>query len=111
VRIPIHRSVGVKRVLTSWNSVLVEQLIFAQLVKKVSTFYETRRFIIVFTRARHWSRSWARWIHSTTSRCNTCLAPVISLDLITLRILNAHHDGMTHCKCGWTKRPPSWPWR
>jgi hypothetical protein len=27
---------------------------------------ETRRFTAPFTRARHWSIPWARWIHSTT---------------------------------------------
>jgi hypothetical protein len=29
--------------------------------------YGTRRFITVFTRAHHWSLSWARWIHCTSS--------------------------------------------
>jgi hypothetical protein len=29
--------------------------------------YETRRFINVFTRTRHWSLSWVRWIQSTNS--------------------------------------------
>jgi glucan phosphoethanolaminetransferase (alkaline phosphatase superfamily) len=28
-------------------------------------FYGTRKFINVFTAARHWSVSWARWIQST----------------------------------------------
>jgi hypothetical protein len=35
------------------------------LVKKFPAFYGTRRFITVFTRARHWSLCLARWIHST----------------------------------------------
>jgi hypothetical protein len=30
-------------------------------------FYGTRWFITVFTTARHWSLSWARWIQSTVS--------------------------------------------
>jgi hypothetical protein len=38
------------------------------LVKTFSVFYGTRIFIIVFTRARHWSLSWARRIQSTTSQ-------------------------------------------
>jgi hypothetical protein len=39
---------------TPWSRVLLEKLIYAQLVNKFSTFYGTRRFITVFTReARH----------------------------------------------------------
>jgi hypothetical protein len=37
-----------------------------QLLKKFPAFYGTKRFIAVFTRARHWSLSWARWIQSTS---------------------------------------------
>lgn len=37
-----------------------------EVVKKLPSFYETRRFITVFTRARHWTLSLARWIHSTS---------------------------------------------
>jgi len=36
--------------------------------KKIPCLYETRRFIIVFTRARHWSLCWVKWIQSTPSR-------------------------------------------
>jgi len=39
-----------------------------QQVKKDSVFYGTRRFITVFTIARHLSLCWARWIQSTTSK-------------------------------------------
>jgi len=46
---------------------LLEKLTSTQLVKKFPAFYGTRRFITVFTRARHWSESWARWIQSPTS--------------------------------------------
>jgi len=35
-----------------------------QLVKKFPALYGTRRFITVFTRARHWSLSWSGWIQS-----------------------------------------------
>jgi len=35
--------------------------------QKISTFHGTRKFITVFTAARHWSLSWARWIQSTIS--------------------------------------------
>jgi len=36
-------------------------------VEKFLTFYGTQRFIIVFTRVRHWYLSWARWLQSTHS--------------------------------------------
>jgi len=32
---------------------------------EISSFYDTQMFISMFTRARHWSLSWARWIRST----------------------------------------------
>jgi len=37
------------------------------LVKKLRAFYGTQWFIAVFTRACHWSLSWARCIQSTPS--------------------------------------------
>jgi hypothetical protein len=53
--------------LTPWIRVVLENLIVTDLVKKLPTFYGNRRFITVFTRARHWSLFWARLIHSTPS--------------------------------------------
>jgi len=38
-----------------------------QLVKNFPVFYRTRRFITLFTTARHWSLSWSRWIESIHS--------------------------------------------
>jgi hypothetical protein len=40
--------------------------------------YGTRRFITVFTRARHWTLPWASWIQSTTSR-SVSLRPSLML--------------------------------
>jgi hypothetical protein len=54
--------------LTPWSRVL-QKLTVTQQVKNISIFYGTRRFITVFTRARHWSLSWVRriqWKHSKT---------------------------------------------
>jgi hypothetical protein len=45
------------------NKVLVDKLTVTQLVKKFPAFYGTRRFITVFTTARHWSLPWATWIN------------------------------------------------
>jgi hypothetical protein len=44
--------------LTPWCRILFEKLFVTQLVKKISCFlYGTRRFITVFTKARHWTLS------------------------------------------------------
>jgi hypothetical protein len=51
--------------LTPWGKVLLEKPPVVQLLKYFPTFCGTRRFITMFTRARHWSLSWARWIQST----------------------------------------------
>jgi hypothetical protein len=68
-------SYNINPILTRWipdncltNSMcnnLLEKLLVAHLVKKFSERYETYRFITVSTRARHWSVSCARLIHST----------------------------------------------
>jgi len=39
--------------LTPWSRILLEKLTGSQLVKKFSAFYRTRRFVTVFTSARH----------------------------------------------------------
>ena len=43
--------------LTPWSRVLLEKLTGLQLVKKFPAFYGNRRFITVFTSARHMSLS------------------------------------------------------
>jgi hypothetical protein len=50
--------------VSEWSWIILEKLIVTQPVKKFPAFYGTRRFITVFTRSRHWSLSWARWIQS-----------------------------------------------
>jgi hypothetical protein len=49
------------------SCVLLEKLQIVQPLKNFSAFYVTRRFITVFTRALHWSLSWARSNQSITS--------------------------------------------
>jgi hypothetical protein len=56
--------------LTDWLTDSMEQnpsweAIITKIVKKFPAFHGTRRIITVFTRARHWNPSWARWIKST----------------------------------------------
>jgi hypothetical protein len=41
--------------ITPLSRVLLEKLIVAHLFKNLTAFYRTRRFVTVFTRARHWS--------------------------------------------------------
>ena len=48
------------------GAVLLEKITGPQLVKKLSAFYGTRRFITAFKRARHLSLSWASSIQSIT---------------------------------------------
>jgi hypothetical protein len=55
----------------SMKLILLEKPIVAQLVKKFLNFYWTRRFITVFTRTRHPSLSWIRWIQSTNVSSKT----------------------------------------
>jgi hypothetical protein len=49
----------------SWA--LLEKLPIVQPLKNFPVFYGTRRFITAFTRALHWSLSWARSIQSPPS--------------------------------------------
>jgi hypothetical protein len=53
--------------LTSWSWALLEKPPIVQLLKNFATFYGTRRFITVITRALHGSLSWARSIQSIPS--------------------------------------------
>jgi hypothetical protein len=48
----------------SWSWAPLEKLPIVQPLKNFSGFYGTRRFITAFTRALHWSLSWARSIQS-----------------------------------------------
>jgi hypothetical protein len=59
----------------SWA--LPKKLTIVQLLNKLPAFYGTRRFITVFTRALHWSLSWASPYH-----------PILSLRSIL--ILSSH---------------------
>jgi hypothetical protein len=63
-RIVIHLHVGDQSlwaftITHSWSWALLEKPPIVQLLKNFTVFYGTRRFITVFTRALHWSLSWA----------------------------------------------------
>jgi hypothetical protein len=65
----------------SWSWSLLEKLPIVQLLKNFPAFYGTRRFVTVFTRALHWSLSWARSIQSI---------PVHPISLRSILILSTH---------------------
>jgi len=56
-----------RSLLTPRSRVLLEKLIITQIAEKFHTFYGTQGFINVFTKACHWSLSWARQSQSTPS--------------------------------------------
>jgi hypothetical protein len=67
--------------LTPWCRILLEKLIVPQLVKNIPLSYGTRRFITVFTKARHWTLSWASRIQ---------FAPSIPISLRSILMLSSH---------------------
>jgi len=48
------------------HGAVVAKPVVTKLDRKFPAFYGTRRFITAFTRVRHCSLSWARWIQSTS---------------------------------------------
>jgi hypothetical protein len=65
-------------VVTSWSWALLKKPPVTQLLKNFPTFYGTRRFITVFTRALHWYLSWARSIQSVSPH-PICLRSILIL--------------------------------
>jgi hypothetical protein len=47
------------------NKTLLQKIIVTKLVKMFLAVYRTRMFVIVFTRARRWFRTWDRWFQYT----------------------------------------------
>jgi hypothetical protein len=60
----IYTSMCIHTNSTTWSWAFLENPPVAQLLKNLSTFYGTRRFITVFTRALHWSLTRARSVQS-----------------------------------------------
>jgi hypothetical protein len=74
--------------LSPRSRVVLEKLTVTRLVNKPPTFYGTRRFITMFTRARRWSLCWARWIQFRTSHI---------ISLWSILILSSYlHLGLTY---------------
>jgi len=64
---------------TPWSAILLQKLILTHLFKQFRALHGTRRLINVFTTARHWSLSWARWIQFTPLQPTTSLRCVLML--------------------------------
>jgi hypothetical protein len=60
----LRKHINIHILISSWKWALLEKPLVAQLFKNFPAFYGTQRFITVFTRALHWSLSWARSIQS-----------------------------------------------
>jgi hypothetical protein len=78
----------------SWSWALLEKPPIVQLPKNFPAFYRTRRFITVFTRALHWSLSWAISIQSIPSHPVSlvgCPRPLIQY----IRIFSPYLDRVT----------------
>jgi hypothetical protein len=84
----------------SWSWALLEKLSIVQLLKNIPAFYGTWRLITVFTRALHWSLSWARSIQSIPSH---------PISLRPILILSTHlhlHSGIpTNILCAFLFSP------
>jgi hypothetical protein len=70
--VPLHKCYTLK------DKNLLKKLMVSQLVKKFPAFHGTRRFITVFTTARHWSLSCATSIEFTPSQA-TSLKSILML--------------------------------
>ena len=53
--------------ITLWNRFLLYTLAVSEMFEKFTTFYTTRRLVMLFTNVRHFCVFWARWIHCTLS--------------------------------------------
>jgi len=63
--------------LTPWCRILLEKLTVLQLVKKLSAFYGTRRFITALKSVRHLSLSWASPIQPIYPHPTSCRSILI----------------------------------
>jgi hypothetical protein len=57
----------VRTVTDSWSRVLLEKITLTQQLKIFPVFHGIRRFITVYTRARHWPFFWAGWVQPISS--------------------------------------------
>jgi hypothetical protein len=67
--------------LTPYSTVLLEKLTGLELVKNVTAFYGTRKFITSFTSARHLSLSWASSIQALPPH-PTCWRSILILSFL-----------------------------
>jgi hypothetical protein len=104
----------------------MEELKVIQLANKIAIFFETGKFITVFTRSRHWSLFWT--IHYTTSHTISLRSIVISYHLhlglpsglfpscFPIKILYAFLASLMRAACPpshspWSHHPNNISWR
>jgi hypothetical protein len=74
--------------LAPWSRALLKKPPVDWLLKNLSAFYRTRRFIVVFTTAQNWSPSWPRYIQSITSH------PIRSILVLSSKLHLGLHSGL-----------------
>ena len=76
-----RENVNISYLLTPWSRVLLEKLTGSAASQEIPRIFGTRRFLTVFTSARHMSLSWANSIHSpqptSTSWRSILIAPIV----------------------------------
>jgi hypothetical protein len=55
------------KTLTPWDTILLQTLIVACMVRILIAFYRSPIFVTVSKKSRHWTLSWASWIQSLLS--------------------------------------------
>jgi hypothetical protein len=87
----------------SWSWALLEKLSIVHLHKNLPAIYGTRRFITVFTRALHWSLSWAKSIQSIPFH-PISLRSILTYVLVNILNTKFHQSqfscwGIEPCRC------------
>jgi hypothetical protein len=80
----------------TYGAVILDKHTFVQLVNKLPAFCGTRKFITLFTRARHRSLSRARWIQSKPSHNIILTSKPTSSEMSLFRLSNQNFARISH---------------
>jgi hypothetical protein len=81
--------------LAPWSRVL-EKLVVAHLVEKFSSFHETQRFSVMFTRTCSWNHF--NPVHTSRYFCNICF------DIMSSMLLSSNKPSLCQNLAPWTKK-------
>ena len=81
-----RENVNISYLLTPWSRVLLEKLTGSAASQEIPRIFGTRRFLTVFTSARHMSLSWASSIQSIIPHPTSWRA-ILTLNLLTTTIV------------------------